>query len=723
MFTLKKVTIRGFRGFRGDEEFVFDRVATLLYGENRSCKSSTLNAIEWALFGEQCIGKQTNIRERIGWPVGNRHMRAPDVVVEVELESEAGTCCVRRSLTKTSKKSQASGLELRLPGGEVVTGEKAERRLAQLLGSSFRDFMAVVYQHQEVIRSVLTEEPRERNDALDRLLGLADYRDLLGAVGAARVSAWHKDLAGRFQAFQEKVETAIQSRANDLAERRREAVQNGVAVEHLNETAVLGLARSICQDLTAFAGEAGLKAPAVEVPGRWAELSEFDKTISGEINRLRGGLPDLGEQQELFRQQSDLTRLKGDIDGCRRDLEQVDQNIRQMDAEHGGRQSVAARVVAVQEEQDQLHQQLRQANARAALIQEAIACLEKLDAGELAGRCPVCDGPAPDLLSTLRRQWEDSLQAQVQQTTERLESLGSRLSELEKVSGRYQSWDERRVKLLGQQNELGQQLAERLGRPRADNQDLSALLNAELGRIDSRLKQLADGVRQKQVRLDKVSEELTRIRSIREILQLEQKKKSLEGIRQSREYQEVQALLDRATQAVADIESIKSAISTVANQEGKTRLAAAACGIDHYFRMLTRHPAVTKIRLDLSTDGRTGRNVYDLTDQDGNDLTPLLSQGDLNALALAVFLGLACSGEGAAKFGFIVMDDPSQSLGCEHKERLIAALNEVTASKQLLLATMDRELRDTWREALNSTKAEYWFEFWTPEHGPTITRQ
>ena len=45
--------------------------------------------------------------------------------------------------------------------------------------------MTMVYQHQETIRHIVMQKPEECNDAIDRLLGLSDYRNLLTAVTVA----------------------------------------------------------------------------------------------------------------------------------------------------------------------------------------------------------------------------------------------------------------------------------------------------------------------------------------------------------------------------------------------------------------------------------------------------------------------------------------------------------------------------------------------------------
>jgi wobble nucleotide-excising tRNase len=171
---------------------------------------------------------------------------------------------------------------------------------------------------------------------------------------------------------------------------------------------------------------------------------------------------------------------------------------------------------------------------------------------------------------------------------------------------------------------------------------------------------------------------------------------------------------------VNDIDAVRAAVVAVAHAEAGTRLKAAEQTIDTYFRALTRHPAVLNIRLKLD-EARGQRNSYEITDQDGKDLTPILSQGDLNALALAIFLGLASAGVDSA-LGFVMLDDPSQSLGSEHKKRLVEVLDDVARRKRLLLATMDHEFRALLVGQLTKGKTEYDFGAWLPETGPAVRR-
>jgi DNA repair exonuclease SbcCD ATPase subunit len=161
---------------------------------------------------------------------------------------------------------------------------------------------------------------------------------------------------------------------------------------------------------------------------------------------------------------------------------------------------------------------------------------------------------------------------------------------------------------------------------------------------------------------------------------------------------------------------VADASPTAARQQ----LANAETIIDNYFRRLTNHPAIDQLKLNVQSDPRTGRNSYEFIDREGHDLRPVLSQGDMNALALAIFLGLACAAENAKGFGFLMLDDPSQSLGSEHKARLAEILNEVLEKKAVILSTMDVELRELLSAKITKKNRTYLFAGWTPADGPVI---
>jgi DNA repair exonuclease SbcCD ATPase subunit len=722
MLTPTRLTVEGFRGFRKAQTLEFNQPATELYGENRCCKSSTLNAFEWVLFGGDCAGGKTGIRERLGWVVENRHMPAPAVRVELEMEGPDGTYLIVRKLQRAGKRTALEEtVELTLPDGETVTGDAACEQLGGLLQCSFRDFLTTVYQHQEVIRAVLTQEPRERNDAIDRLLGLSDQRNLLAALDGADLRKRQKEIAKDFAAFEEQVQTALQARENDLASKREEAQKAGLARNQLNPRAALEAAGRTVAALGAFAAEAGLDLPAAAVPGDWHGLVEFERSVRKQISGLRGQVPGIEEQQKLLTRRQQLVAVQKAFEGIRERWHDLETRTRVLDKEHGGRSGAEARIADMNEKLAVDQEQLRQTNGRAAVVREAMDFLGTFDGAEAP--CPVCDATVPGLAGKLQALWEKELRKQVEGIGEKIETRKAQLAKLRAVAGQYQQLDDAGATLKKQQADARKTAAALLGVELGQDDDPQGFVVGELNRLGERLEQLSQAIAERQERLDAIDKDLGLVRLVRDYLHQEEKKKVLETIQESPAFRQLEAIRDRIAQLVEDGEAIKNAVAELAREEAETKLKAAAQTIDDYFRQLSGNPAVRHLRLAITADKRYHRNSYDITDQDGNDLTPILSQGDLNALALAIFLGLAATARENSTFGFLLLDDPSQSLGSEHKKQLARLLDQVARHKRVIVATMDAEFHDCLASSMTRARKEYQFGAWTPEEGPSIAGQ
>src|SRR5262249_38399393 len=268
---------------------------------------------------EECSGTQTTIRERVGWLIPNQHMQIPEVFVELQFDSPQGAHVIRRHLTKPAKKrSLGAGLDLTFPDGEMVTGKEAENRLGRLLNCSFRDFMTTVYQHQEVIRGIVTPEPRERNDAIDRLLGLSEFRNLLSGINDANPQRWQKgSITKEFEAFEDQVQTVLKTREQDLNEKRQEATGGGAPKNRPTGKTAVTEAGEVHGMLVAFAKEAGIELGPLDVPEEWKGLDNFEKSAKKLIARLRGELPLAKEQEDLFTRRNEVIRLKTDLESAK----------------------------------------------------------------------------------------------------------------------------------------------------------------------------------------------------------------------------------------------------------------------------------------------------------------------------------------------------------------------------------------------------------------------
>jgi DNA repair exonuclease SbcCD ATPase subunit len=723
VLTPTRLVIQGFRGFLRRQTFDFDTPAVILFGENRCGKSSALNALEWCLFGDEIEGVKSGIRERKDWEVANRYLTSPTVSVELHIDTSEGPLVIRRTRSKASGRAKSRQLlELTLPDGEVVRDASAEQHLAQFLQATFRDFMTMVYQHQETIRHIVMQKPEECNDAIDRLLGLSGYRNLLTAIKNADLQKSHKIALGKIDEFGQRVETLISHTADQLREKHGAAVEAEVPDRPLTDQVALEVAGEAVQALADFGKETGIEIPNWELTKEWRIQAAVEKSAQDTITSMRGRLPDAEKQEGLFDRQTQATELKGKLTNNKKSQEHIARAIRDLDTEHGGQQSIATQIGQLAAELKNEKERLREANSRVALVREAIQYLEKAKADELAGRCPLCTNEAPNLLPVLRTQLEQALQGRVVEIEKAIRSRSGQLETLERVRGQYEEADKEQARLVDALLPLGQKTGELLGKVLEVTDDPVALLATEEKQIDDRLRELRVAIKKRQDRLDEISKKFIKVRKVCEFLELEEKKRIIDHIEESAEWQALQEEGNRMAQYVTDVEAIKSAITTASNEEGNQKLSAAEKAIDEFFRLLTKQPAGKGIRLTAQADAKTGRNAYAFTDQDGKDLVPVLSQGDMNCLALAIFLGLACSSAETATLKFVLLDDPSQSLGSEYKEQLVSVLDRVASSRRLIVATMDSEFCNGLTERLTKSKTLYRFKSWTEVDGARADR-
>lgn len=716
MVTLRRLKIKGFRAFIEDKEFIFDNPMILLFGDNGTGKSSILNAIEWCLFGNECIGAKSDIRERIDWEIPNRNLSSSaDVFVELELEDEntQGYKILRRWISKARDE-----LKVILPDGQSLDAQNSKAKLAQLLKSSFRDFLTTVYQHQEVIRAILTEEPKQRNDAIDRLLGLSDYRNILTGIEAAKLKEKQKGMGTAFDNFKEKIEGALGARESDLKDKRGKTVEKGLKEDQFCEKGALEIASRVKDQLDKFASEAGLSVAVLQVPEQWTNLYEFQEIARGEIKRFRSEMPDVKKQQDLFGRRAKITALKEKYEQKEKDWNSVKN---EFDVKEKEIEKLLAEQKEVGNKIKEKEKQLSEASAKGAAIKRALDYLrlEGID----KNICPVCGSEQSDLLSHLEKEYVERYEKVLGEIEDELNGLKDRQNEIKIWVEEY---DVIKRSFEGAYEAMGKvkkEIGEALDREITTKDDLDTILRNALKQVNKELEELQKAVETKQETLDGIVSSLEKMQLIVDILSLEEKKKIVEQIQQSSEYQQMEELKDRMAILVDDVEKIKQAISESSHEAAQEKVAAAGAAIDNYFRRIANHPAVTKIEFSVRVDSRTARNFYEFKDQNGKYLTPTLNQGGLNALALSIFLGMTSLKGATQPFGFVMLDDPSQSSGTAYKEKLVEVLDEVLDERMVILSSMDKELQDLALSKITKAKTKYIFSDWIPERGPEVKKE
>ena len=717
MLRVVGVRIEGFRGIPKELALTFDRPVVLLVGENHQGKSSVLNAVEWCLFGDTCIGAGTGMRERIGWEVVSRGQQAASA--ELRLQHDGGEYKVHRRLTRTGGKKGKSIVFVR-PDGSNCEGEMAEEELARLIRSTFRDFFTSVYQHQEAIRAILVQEPRDRNDAIDRLLGLSDYRNVLDGMKKSRIMEVQREIAESFAQFQRLVESALKTRENDLREKRVEARDHGLIDGDMTEVRPVALAGEICRQMAHMAASLGVAAPAVVTPTTWREARQFAHDAEKTLEALWKETPEVREQGGLFERRASI---EGARIACVRDREGLattQKAYQEFIGEHGSGNQINEALREVEATLNELDDQIRKESPRAKLVQEGITLLEAAGLGSGRQPCPLCGKEVDDLLRHLKEDWEERIRKQIERLEQERSRKGEQKGRLEKLLGDLKALENNLELAKGAFRDSVSGLAKALGRELAETDDPVVIAHKEIGAIDARLSGIKAALQERQERAGVIRASIRAVNSLYEVLILEDKKRAIEQIGETDDFRRIERLRDCVAELVDDFEALRAAIADTAREEAKTKINAAAASVDAHFRRIAANPAITKVQ--ILVEPRPTGNDYQVLDQNGNDLNPILSQGDLNCLALALFFGLAEAAGGSHPFDLVMLDDPGQSLGTEQKRRLTDVLNEVAGGKLIVIATMDQELRDLLEATITKTKAVYSFGEWHPTEGPRVTR-
>lgn len=715
MIVLKKIKIRGFRGYIDEKELSLDAPVVLLFGENHCGKSSTLNAIEWCLYGGKCVGKDTGIRERINWEIKNRKLTSgDDVFVELLLEDRNGNSykISRKLISKTKDE-----FEITPPDGKKSKGKEAEAILSRILRSSFRDFLTTVYQHQEAIRAILTQEPKDRNDAIDRLLGLSDYKNIISGILAAKVEETFKNMAKSLDDFNEKIKHLLKDRQQILEDRKRELIEKGIKEEQFNEKGAIEIFEVILKKLEEFAIKTGLPFPEIPKPTDLEQLSLRLSNIKELISNFRSKLPDLENWNDLMKKIIEIDSLISEYNQKIKRLREAKKKIEKFVNEYGDEDKLQKSKSEIERKIRDLEEEMKKLDLKGKLIKDAIEYLKKEDID--INICPVCGKETPGLLEHLQEEWEKRYEDKFKEINEKIETLRKKeLENIDKLIKELKNYKNDLERYSKDLSETTEKIESFLGKKITSEDDPIGLLNKYLENIKNQLEPLEKAIKTKHEKLDEIQEKINQIQKIFEILKLIKKVKILEYIKKTPEFQHIQELMDKMAVLQRQIKEILEVIKNVSHEQAEKLIREAEKAINEYFLKITNNPAIKEIKLSVDVD-KSGKNNYSFYDQDNRDLTPILSQGDLNALALSIFLAMA-SLKGTSAFDFILLDDPSQSLGSEHKNNFVEVLDKVSNNKRILLATMDRELQELLIKKLTKAKKIYNFKKWDPFTGPEI---
>jgi exonuclease SbcC len=165
---LNKLVLKNFKKFR-HAELEFSDGLTGIVGSNGSGKSTIVEAIAWALYGNRA----SNIKRDF---IRNARARESDAV-ETRLTLSLGKqeLVIYRAMKGKGLMAEAF---LVLDGLRIATGSKeVDTRLEEILKISYQDFMKTFYARQKDLDNLLKEGGMGKREYLLKLLGLEDIKE------------------------------------------------------------------------------------------------------------------------------------------------------------------------------------------------------------------------------------------------------------------------------------------------------------------------------------------------------------------------------------------------------------------------------------------------------------------------------------------------------------------------------------------------------------------
>lgn len=719
-FVVDRLEIEGFRGFPGSAELSVEGRPGLFLGPQGTGKTSTLGAIEWCLFGQLKYFKSAESKTDLELVNAQR----VDQTCRVNLRLRRGDDSYEIERSKKARIRETT-LVVRA-NGEEWSGADAEEKIYSAMNLTFDDFYRSVYLHQESIRGLITDDPRERDEAIDRLLGLERARNLLGCIPMREVKGALDSITDQKEKLENQIVGATKEMQSQVAKAEAEAAEAGLEESEISIDSAASLGTDLQTRIESLSRENGLEAPAPAPGSDVTSLSRYVGRGGRFLRECRNKVIELTNVDSLRQRRNSLVEQKEQLAGIDDSLVAIEEQLKVAKGADGGADEIESKVKGERQKIEELETRRAKLDATSRLAEDAL----QLFGGAKPLVCPVCGSPIePDSVQEhLQELLRLGKKVELEQIDNGLKAAKKRIRELDEAKEIWERLDKNRTALLSRRSSCWETLAQLLGQP-LDERTIIQNVDATITSLEGQLRQAEAAYKLRNSAIVATEEIADRVKLICSVLQKREEFDALRG-RFSEESKEISGLEQRIRDVSAfkdRLERIASAVNSVQIELANDSVERAAQQIENLYAALKAHPYYSKLNIAVSTktSGGIEKNTYQIrafNEKDGKDtyVSGRFSTGQMNCAALAVFFAL--SGLASHNLGFLVLDDPSQNLDSTHKSALADVLRDIARDRQVLIATQDEELQKRLRESFPSGKGTFVVAFssWSKK-GPELT--
>ena len=690
-FALQQLSAEGFRGIGDPLDLVFDPRATLLVAPNGSGKTSILGSIEWALFGELHDQPRENATNDELVNV-NHHPR--EASVRLELTKGDDVLVVER--TKPLGK-RASALSVTFSDIRRFQGDEAEQFLFQQLGLTFEDFYRAVYLHQESIRGLLVDEPRVRNESLDRLFGVDKLRDMLRVLSPKTVREEIKAIEAAKDRATAKLQGSIDAVNARYARAIADAQRDGVPPEEISLGAAAVSLDSVVEKLSDAALRVGYtESVALESPSIWQDLDRLARRAREMVRAIRQRGIELQLSEGPATALASLTQARAALNAASAAAAAAGEAFNEQISAKGSADQLELDVADGRRALADLEAQGLQLGVQQRVVAETIAFLR---IAPDTVTCPACGQPvdAHGLLTQLQGGLEADVRARIERLHDQQTQLRAQIATLEADIA-----DVRRAGRITEQAQSDLEHARAgalavLGSS-VPSESIGQAIEARIHELETASAKAANARSQAEALLSSAEAGIERVRIMHRYLQAEdERNEAMERLgNMDSDQSQADAQLTALGDLEAAIEMIGREVQSVAGDRARVALDGAHERIAGYYADLCDHPYFDRLRVAVEEQRVAGteRNNYVIRAYASSDgqatlASSRLSTAQMNCAALSIYLALASGLE--HNLGFVLLDDPSQSLDIAHEQALARLLAESAEELQLVVATQDTE--------------------------------
>jgi DNA repair exonuclease SbcCD ATPase subunit len=721
-FGLRRLAAEGFRGIGEELDLNLHPSATLVLAPNGSGKTSILGAIEWGLFGELHDQPRENATND---ELVNVHHHPREARVVLELANRDDTLVVER--TKRIGK-RASALTVTFSGVRRFQDAEAEQFLFQRLGLTFEDFYRAIYLHQESIRGLLVDEPKVRNESLDRLFGVDKLRDILTALSPKAVRERIKDIEAEKGRATERLQGSIDA-VNDRYERAlQDAKRDGLAADELTVSAGARMLAEVVARLAGAAAQVGYAdAVSIETPETWSDLDRLARRARELVKAIRergiGLQLGTGTSDSIATAVQARTRLEAAAAEAGKASGELAVRVQL----HGSSDQIEQRLTEARQALANLDAESHRLGAHQSVVAESISYLR---ADPDAQACPVCGRPidSRDLIVRLQESLQDEVRRQVEQLHDKQTAKRTEIGSLQSALAESQQASRASERAQSQLTEARSAAIQVIGHE-AESEAVANALGAKIRELEAAAARNADARGKAESLLSDVETDIDRVRVLYRCLQAGDERSQAMARLGTMDSEESQA--DAQLTALGDledgIETIARAVQEVAGERARVALEGSQDRVGIYYGELCNHPYFDRLRIAVEEQRvmGTARNNYIIrafasSDGEATLASSRLSTAQMNCAALSIYLALASGLE--HNLGFLLMDDPSQSLDAEHKQSLASLLFRTSQDVQVVIATHDEEFAAMLKSQWSGDSAAAYKLDWSAQRGTTATR-